>query len=87
MSNVVGSGISRHLIDSDGDPVDDAAGHLKTITSNSLVPSEYDYISLSYNADNNLETVVYKTGGSGGTPVATLTLVYVDGNLSTITKS
>jgi hypothetical protein len=48
---------------------------------------EHDYIDLSYTG-SNLTGVVYKTGGSGGTTVATLTLVY-DGNdnLISVTKS
>jgi hypothetical protein len=48
---------------------------------------EHDYIDLSYTG-SNLTGVVYKTGGSGGTTVATLTLVY-DGNdnLTSVTKS
>ena len=48
---------------------------------------EHDYISLSYTG-SNLTGVVYKTGGSGGTTVATLTLAY-DGssNLISVTKS
>ena len=87
MANI-GSGIARQLIDSDGDPLDNSSGQLKTVALNPLVPAEYNYISLSYNSDGNLQTVVYKTDGSGGTTVATLTLVYnSDGNLSTITRS
>jgi hypothetical protein len=48
---------------------------------------EHDYIDLSYTG-TNLTGVVYKTGGSGGTTVATLTLAY-DGsdNLISVTKS
>jgi hypothetical protein len=48
---------------------------------------EHDYIDLSYTG-SNLTGVVYKTGGSGGTTVATLTLTY-DGNdnLTSVTKS
>lgn len=48
---------------------------------------EHDYIALSYTG-SNLTGVVYKTGGSGGTTVATLTLAY-DGsdNLISVTKS
>jgi hypothetical protein len=45
----------------------------------------FDYISLSYTGDN-LTEVVYKTGGSGGTTVATLTLTYTGSVLDTITK-
>ena len=76
---------------------DDGAGNLslqpKTATEETLqavaglVPDAYDYISLSYTG-SNLTGVVFKTGGSGGTTVATLTLVY-DGsdNLTSVTKT
>jgi hypothetical protein len=47
---------------------------------------EYDYIALSYTGDN-LTGVVYKTGGSGGTTVATLVLAYSGSNLTSVTKS
>jgi hypothetical protein len=48
---------------------------------------EHDYIDLSYTG-SNLTGVVYKTGGSGGTTVATLTLAYDgDDNLISVTKS
>jgi hypothetical protein len=48
---------------------------------------EHDYISLSYTGEN-LTGVVYKSGGSSGETVATLTLTY-DGNsnLTSVTKS
>lgn len=47
----------------------------------------HDYLSLSYTG-SNLTGIIYKTGGSGGTTVATLTLGY-DGsdNLTSVTKS
>lgn len=51
-----------------------------------LVPEDYDYVSLGYTEDN-LTTVVYKTGGSGGTVVATLTLSYTGSVLQSITRS
>ena len=56
-------------------------------TIDGLAIPEHDYIELSYTG-TNLTGVVYKTGGSGGTTVATLTLAY-DGsdNLTSITKS
>ena len=56
-------------------------------TLNTLVTQSYDYVSLSYTGDN-LTGVVFKTGGSAGTTVATLALTY-DGNdnLLTVTKS
>lgn len=46
----------------------------------------HDYISLSYTGDN-LTGVVYKTGGAGGTTVATLTLTYSGSNLTSVTRS
>lgn len=47
----------------------------------------HNYVGMTYTG-SNLTTVVYKTGGSGGTTVATLTLTY-DGsnNLTSVTKS
>jgi len=38
----------------------------------------HDYISASYNDGTFTETYVYKTGGSGGTTVATVTVIYLD---------
>ena len=46
----------------------------------------HDYIGMTYTG-SDLTGVVYKTGGSGGTTVATLTLTYTGGNLATVTKS
>jgi len=43
-------------------------------------------ISLSYTG-SDLTGVIYKTGGSGGTTVATLTLAYSLGNLVSVTRS
>jgi hypothetical protein len=51
-----------------------------------LVPTAYDYISLSYTG-SDLTGVVFKTGGSGGTTVATLTLAYSGVNLISVTKT
>jgi hypothetical protein len=45
-----------------------------------------DFISLSYTS-GNLTGVVYKSGGSGGTTVATLTLAYSGSDLVSVTKS
>lgn len=47
---------------------------------------DHDYISLSYTGDN-LTGVVYKTGGSSGTTVATLALTYSGSNLTSVTRS
>jgi len=53
---------------------------------------EYDYIALTYVAAGSgageIETVIYRSGGSGGTIVATLTLAYNAANeISSITKT
>lgn len=61
--------------------VDDAVGGLL-----GLVPAAYDYIALSYTGDN-LTGVVFKSGGSGGTTVATLTLAYTGSVLDSVTKT
>ena len=60
--------------------------------SGSLVPAKFDYIALTYVASGNgqgeIETATYKTGGSGGTTQATLTLAYDSENrISSVTKS
>lgn len=54
---------------------------------NTLIPVAYDYIALSPTGTNPT-TIVYKTGGSVGTTVATLTLTY-DGNnnVQTVTRT
>lgn len=53
---------------------------------NSLVPSTYDYISLAYTG-TDLTSVVFKTGGSGGSTVSTLTLAYASSILQSVTRT
>lgn len=57
------------------------------IVENTLVPASFDYVAMNPTGTNPT-TIVYKTGGSGGTTVATLTLTY-DGNnnVQTVTKT
>lgn len=56
-------------------------------TLNSLVPSVYDYIALSYTS-GNLTTAVYKNGGVGGTVVSTLTIAYdISNNITSVTRT
>ena len=58
-----------------------------------LAIPEHDHIALSYTGANNAgaddpNTITYKTGGSGGTTVATLTLTYAAaGRISTVTRA
>jgi len=52
----------------------------------------YDYITLTYVASGNgageIETAIFKTGGAGGTTIATLTLTYNASNeVATVTKT
>lgn len=59
---------------------------IDVVEVSNLVPESYDYIALSYTG-SNLTGVVYKTGGSGGTTVATLTLAYTGSVLDSVTKT
>jgi len=63
---------------------DTIISNLQTI--NSLVPSVYDFISLGYTG-SNLTSVIFKSGGSGGTTISTLTLAYSGSDLVSITKT
>ena len=56
------------------------------ITNGFNIPT-YDYISLSQNTTQDIWT--FKTGGSGGTTVGTVTITYTDttkGTISNVTK-
>lgn len=61
-------------------------------TAAALVPEPFDFQSITYvtvgNGIGQIETVVYKLGGAGGTLVATLTLAYdAQDRLSSVTRS
>lgn len=56
------------------------------IIASGLVPSDYDYIELSYTGADNTGAI-YKRGGASGTTVATLTMTYIAGVLQTVTKT
>ena len=45
--------------------------------TNTLVTTPFDYIGATY-PNTSTEVYTYKTGGSGGTTVATITVVYSD---------
>lgn len=72
----------------DGEPVATRtiSGQHYQLMGNGLVPESYDYIALGYTG-SDLTTVTYKTGGSGGTTVATLTMTYSGGVLQTVTRT
>lgn len=54
------------------------------LTGGTLVAENYDHVALGYTGDD-LTTVTYRLGGSGGTVVATVTLAYTDGRLTSVT--
>lgn len=62
-----------------------SSGALQVQIEGLQIPA-HDYIGLSYTG-SNLTEVVYKSGGSGGTTVATLTLAYSGSNLISVTKT
>jgi len=51
--------------------------NLPIVDKSALIPSAYDYIDVNL-AGATTDVYTYKTGGSGGTTVATLTLTYSD---------
>ena len=51
-----------------------------------LVPEVFDHLTLSYTG-NDLTGIVYRSGGAGGTVVATLTLGYSGGRLATVART
>ena len=80
------SGIVK-IEDTAGNPLVSFAGALSVDNQTQLVPFVFDYVALSPTGTNPT-TIVYKTGGAGGTTVATLTLTY-DGNnnVQTVTRT
>lgn len=62
------------------------SGSKPIITMADFNTSLYDYVSCSYTG-SNLTQLVYKTGGSSGETVATITVAYDGSNrVSSITK-
>lgn len=67
----------------------DGGTSVKVSQFNKLVTEEFDYIVATY-PDTVTEVYTYKIGGSGGTTVATVTVVYTDDTkefVSTVTKA
>lgn len=56
------------------------------VKTGDLIQVDHDYIALGYTG-SNLTTITYKTGGSGGSTVATLTLAYTGAQLDSVTKT
>ena len=77
--------VAIHGASTDKDAGVDPQGALQVSLQGFQIPN-FDYVGLSYTGDN-LTTVTYKSGGSSGTTVATLTLAYSGSTLTSITKS
>jgi hypothetical protein len=78
--------MATHPVDIEQYTYDETAQARRTIDVGGLVTDSYDYVGLDYTG-TNLTTVVFKTGGGGGTVVATLTLAYTGSRLDSITRS
>lgn len=61
----------------------DSLGNLSVTTG--LVPTGWDFVDLSPPALPT--TITFKTGGSGGTTIATLSLTYSGSDLATVTRT
>lgn len=92
ISSSVSTSANQATIISSLSNIESDINDLETRLAGALVPETFDHLDLTYVASGNgqgeVETVVYKTGGSGGATVATLTLAY-DGNnnVSSVTRS
>lgn len=60
----------------------DSNNELKVIAGNGLIDFKYDFSSLTENATSDVW--IFKTGGSGGTTIATITIEYTSANKKTI---
>jgi hypothetical protein len=67
--------------------ITDAEYQIRTIaTSGLLAGVSYDYFSVAYPTTTQ-EVYTYKTGGAGGTTVATVTINYTDATKNYITNA
>lgn len=76
------------VLDSSTDSVtvEPGAVPLEVKELNVLVPEEFDHLTLAYTG-SDLTSVVYRTGGAGGSIVATLTLGYTGSDLTTVART
>ena len=73
--------------DTAGNPLTSSNGSLNVNNQTQLVPLIFDAVILSPTGTNPT-TIVYKTGGLGGTTVATLTLTYdANNNVQTVVRT
>lgn len=70
-------------------PGDTTEYKIRTSSVNGMLTESYDYLSINYSTSTQ-EIYTFKSGGSGGTTVATLTINYTDStknNISTVEKT
>ena len=65
------------------DRITTTGGKMNVNVSSGLLPYDFDYISRTL-TNPTTETYTYKSGGSSGTTVATVTVVYTDSTLQTV---
>lgn len=77
------------MLYSPGLSTNSAAGAVATKETTGLVPFAFDYIAANY-AGATADVYTYKTGGSGGTTVCTVTVTWTDATksvLASVTRS
>lgn len=79
-SNGLNSRDANQVIRAQAKELADGTVAQRSIDVANLIPDPYDHLTLTYVAAGNgageVETVTYRSGGAGGTVVATLTLTY-----------
>ena len=68
---------------------DNSEFKIKTFNVSGMLSESYDYVAVSYPLTTQ-EVYVFKSGGSGGTTVATVTINYTDAtkaNISDVAKT
>jgi hypothetical protein len=78
-SNQTDGSQKTQIVDAGGDSSTVTNSRLDTnsLIGNTLITVPFDYIGVAY-PDTSTEIYTYKTGGSGGTTVGTVTVVYSD---------
>lgn len=73
-------------VTAEGVEIKNDSGNPVPVASGLEIP-KHDYIGLTYDGSNNLTGVVYKINGASGTTVATLSLTYSGGNLTSVSRT
>ena len=93
LSGKGGSGDSVSIVDKDGDQVEIVDGALEVTDISTIITARHDFIGFTKvgaccNGAGCIATAVYRTGGSAGTIVSTLTFAYdACDDVTSITKT